>query len=235
MSEISNFWLSVLISQVAPYLMFILVSKSAHPVSLVLSSQNPECFYISAPLRNVVSSSSIDLACIVEMWLQEHIHDNIISIPDFNVVRRDRVNAQHGGVCVYERRAIKYKVLQNLFNTHFEAIWLVLNPPRLPRGISNIILCTVYHPTRADDLSMLNYLYECLTIIEAEFPSCSIIMLGDFNKLNTFRLQNAFKLKQIIKFSTRGQNTLDLILTNSKSFTGTQSNCHHLYFLTMLA
>ena len=50
MSEISNFWLSVLISQVAPYLMFILVSKSTNPVSLVLSSQNAQCFYISAPL-----------------------------------------------------------------------------------------------------------------------------------------------------------------------------------------
>ena len=52
MSEISNFWLSVLISQVAPYLMFILVSKSTHSVSLqlVLFSQNTQCFYISAPL-----------------------------------------------------------------------------------------------------------------------------------------------------------------------------------------
>ena len=53
MSEISNFWLSVLISQVAPYLMFILVSKSTHPVSLVLSSQNAQCFYISAPLKGM--------------------------------------------------------------------------------------------------------------------------------------------------------------------------------------
>ena len=50
MSEISNFWLSVLISQVAPYLMFILGSKSTHPVSLVLASQNAQCFYISTPL-----------------------------------------------------------------------------------------------------------------------------------------------------------------------------------------
>ena len=29
-----------------PYLMFILASKSTHPVSLVLSSQNAQCFYI---------------------------------------------------------------------------------------------------------------------------------------------------------------------------------------------
>ena len=50
MSEMSNFWLSALISQVAPYLIFILVSKSTHPVSLVLSSQNAQCFYISVPL-----------------------------------------------------------------------------------------------------------------------------------------------------------------------------------------
>ena len=50
MSEILNFWLFALISQMPPYLMFILVSKSTHPVSLVLSSQNAQCFYISAPL-----------------------------------------------------------------------------------------------------------------------------------------------------------------------------------------
>ena len=51
MSKISNFSLSALISQVAPYLMFILVSKSTHPVSLVFSSQNAQCFYISASLN----------------------------------------------------------------------------------------------------------------------------------------------------------------------------------------
>ena len=46
MSKILNFWLSVLISQMPPYLMFILVSKSTHNDSLVLSSQNAHCFYI---------------------------------------------------------------------------------------------------------------------------------------------------------------------------------------------
>ena len=50
MSEILNFGLFALISQMPPYLMFILVSKSTHPDSLVLSSQNAQCFNISAPL-----------------------------------------------------------------------------------------------------------------------------------------------------------------------------------------
>ena len=33
MSDIPNFWLSALISQMPPYLIFILVSKSTHPVN----------------------------------------------------------------------------------------------------------------------------------------------------------------------------------------------------------
>ena len=68
MSKISNFWLSVLISQIPAYLMFILVSKSTHPVSLVLSSQNAQCFYISAPLYIIMISiytSSIKITIIL--------------------------------------------------------------------------------------------------------------------------------------------------------------------------
>lgn len=65
---------------------------------------------------------------------------------------------------------------------------------------------------------MLNYLFNCLSSIEARFPGCGILLLGDFNKLCTSRLCNSFGLKQIVKFPTRGQNTLDLVLTNLKEF-----------------
>ena len=58
MSEISTFWLSVLISQVAPYLMFILVSTSTHPVSLVLSSQNARLCRNCALIRPTIVISS---------------------------------------------------------------------------------------------------------------------------------------------------------------------------------
>ena len=50
MSEIQNFWLLALISQMPPYLIFILVSKSTHTVNMVLSSQNAQYFHLSAPL-----------------------------------------------------------------------------------------------------------------------------------------------------------------------------------------
>ena len=38
--------------------------------------------------------------------------------------------------------------------------------------------------------------------------------MGDFNRLQTTRLRNNYNLKQIVNFPTRGERTLDLVLTN---------------------
>ena len=54
MSEISNFWL--------PYL----VPKSTHPVSLVLSSQNVQCFYISAHYKERFDVKGNKSICVVD-------------------------------------------------------------------------------------------------------------------------------------------------------------------------
>ena len=50
------------------------------------------------------------------------------------------------------------------------------------------------------------------------FFGCGIIILGDFDRLNVNRLISNFKLKQIVNFATRGQNTIDLVLTNFGKF-----------------
>ena len=38
--------------------------------------------------------------------------------------------------------------------------------------------------------------------------------MGDFNGLQTTRLRNNYNLKEIVNFPTRGERTLDLVLTN---------------------
>ena len=65
---------------------------------------------------------------------------------------------------------------------------------------------------------MSEYLTECLSILEGDFPNCGIILTGDFNHFNTSSIARQFKLKQLIKSPTRGSNTLDQILTNLHSF-----------------
>ena len=53
-----------------------------------------------------------------------------------------------------------------------------------------------------------------MTRAETLFPNCGFVVVGCFNRLNTTPLQNHFKLKQLVKFPTRGQAPLDLFLTN---------------------
>ena len=65
---------------------------------------------------------------------------------------------------------------------------------------------------------MINYLINTLSEIESTIPNAAIILAGDFNRLDTAQIPIQFHLKQLVKFPTRGERTLDLILTNLNEF-----------------
>lgn len=52
-------------------------------------------------VRHFVDCGNVDLVCLTETWLQRHIHDNVVSISGFNLVRLDRQTSVHGGVYVH--------------------------------------------------------------------------------------------------------------------------------------
>ena len=119
---------------------------------------------------------------------------------------------------------------------NFEVLWVKICPPRLPRGISSFVVGIVCHPPRAgySDRQMSDYLLESLSKIEALFPDCGLVILGDFNNLNSTRLKNAYGLKQIVPFPTRGQNHLDLVFTNLNAFYDVLRHCPLLASLTTI-
>ena len=88
-----------------------------------------------------------------------------------------------------------------------------------------ILLAVVYYPGRnspaeSDSQNLLNHLFDSLKSAESLYPNCGIIVTGDFNRLDMCHLRNHFKLKQLVKFPTRGQVTLDLILTREMAYMG---------------
>ena len=121
---------------------------------------------------------------------------------------------QHGGVCVYIKNTIKFAVVDDLEEPSFEALWIQISPIRLPRGFSSILLRTFYHPPSANDPAFLEHLERCLSSIETRYSNCGFCLMGDLNRLQTIRLTNNYNLKQIVNFPTRGERTLDLVLTN---------------------
>ena len=169
-------------------------------------------------IRYSVLQNNVDFASFTETWLSDSVGDNAIQIPGYNVVRKDRLIGQHGGVCLYIKASIPYEVLDQFHHPALEVLWVKTRPHRLPRGLSCIIVGTVYHPPSAHAETMINFLLEQLASMESTYSNCGFIILGDFNNLDVGRIKNQFRLKQLIQFHTRGNRTLDLILTNLKKY-----------------
>ena len=176
-------------------------------------------------IRHCTANANLDLIYLTQTWLQERVHDNVVSINGFNLVRLDRRTGAHGGVCTYIKDSFQFSLFDDLTDFSFEVLWIKICPTRLPRGLSSIVVGTVYHPPRADNTAMLTYLMNSLSSIESWHLNSGIILLGDFNDLNVVKLKSSFQLKQIVNFPTRGQNSLDLILTNLQDYYNAPEIC----------
>lgn len=168
----------------------------------------------------VVTLQDADIACFTETWLRDIVDNQVINIPNYTLFRKDRVFAQHGGVCLYVKNSINSKELKDLEDPsrNTEVLWSELKPRRLLRGFSRIIIGVVYHPPSADDNYMINYLLDTLGKIECSYPNAGIIITGDFNRLDISQIINHYNLKQLVNFPTRGERTLDLVLTNFEKY-----------------
>ena len=45
-------------------------------------------------LRHVVKYANLGLVCITESWLKSHIHDNVVALENYNIIRRDRTETE---------------------------------------------------------------------------------------------------------------------------------------------
>ena len=96
-------------------------------------------------------------------------------------------------------------------------IWLLLKPRRTPRPYSTVAVAIVYYPpgqSAEQAIDMIEYLTTCIDNVLRQRPSSGIVIGADFNQLKLKELCNRFNLKRSVTKPTRGQNTLDQILTN---------------------
>ena len=63
-----------------------------------------------------------------ETWLHEGIENDILSIPNYNLIRQDRSVGRGGGVCAFVSNSIPYKRWTDLENPLYECLWLSLRP-----------------------------------------------------------------------------------------------------------
>ena len=168
-------------------------------------------------LSAFVSSTPIDIIAITESWLNEDIDSDILSIDNFNIHRNDRSTGRGGGVCAYISSHIPSIRRQDLENAAYECMWIWLRPYRLPRPLSGMMLGLVYCPpdaTAQKQNDLVEYIISSVDQVQSAHPDCGIVILGDFNSLDITDILANHNLKQVVQDPTRGNNILDLIVTN---------------------
>ena len=167
----------------------------------------------------LMETQKIDIMCICETWLHPNIRNDFISIPSYNVYRKDL--GRGGGVCIYIKDHLKVNEIRNCNDRQegVECIWLSVQHRYLP---SFIIGCVYRHPKASGE--SFNFILESFK--NMLLRNKSIFIFGDFNDnlLNhgnkMSKMVKSLKLEQLISKPTRitpiSATLIDLMITNNK-------------------
>ena len=184
----------------------------------------------SADLEQLIYHHQPDIIQGTETWLNPDISSSEIFPSNYTVFRRDRKTDDHGGVIFACKKDIIVTERKE-FSSESEMLWHQIEL----KGRSSILLGTVYKPKHNDAVTVDN-LQNVLTKINHKLPNNNIIVCGDFNqpnvdwnnlctipstwacsktanKLINVTVENG--LDQVVDKPTRGNNILDLVLTNN--------------------
>ena len=190
---------------------------------------------------------SIPFILISESWLKPHISNAQITIPDYEIVRQDRISRGCGGVLMYIHQSLPICDTAFYDDGICEAVVCTLKT-------TNMKIASIYRPPKAEDKSFENLLLFLDNKISNEIDSqkhYDIIIGGDFNlpdidwKVSHLHCENKLStqaenrllsfmekhfLCQYVTQPTRGKNILDLFLTNNNNLVlqSTSEDCKPL-------
>ena len=143
------------------------------------------------------------------------MHQNQLNINGYSLFSKCRELRCGGGVAIYIKDGIPVQTIDVQVPDELECVWVLVRPTRLPRGVSAIAVCAVYITTNSPCQQLLeSHLIQRIDHLRTNYPEIGICILGDFNRMNINSIIRGNGLKQVIKFHTRADATLDLILTN---------------------
>jgi len=169
-------------------------------------------------LQLLFISNDVDICVISETWLHDSINSDILQIADYSLFRLDRRGGQQGGgLAVYVKQGISCSFLSQFTHNELEVLWLLYRPHSMPREVTHLLIGAVYHPPKANNFQMLDYLVASMDEFTRAHPYTGILVLGDFNQLPNSQLKS-IPLQQIVTCPTRGNSIVDKIYTNVKDW-----------------
>lgn len=174
--------------------------------------------------QDLVYSEDCDICCVNETWLNKDIQDKeILHGSDYQIFRKDR-DSRGGGVLVALKTA-SFKDIHNIqVDTNLEIVLVEVTSG----SNSKFLICSCYRPPNTDH-SWFGEFSRLLGNVSDSYDN--MIISGDFNLPNILwetpenttgsdeiaflELLNDYFLTQMNTAATRGNNTLDLVITNT--------------------
>lgn len=179
---------------------------------------------------------NLEVLCITETWLKEHIPNAMLLNKNYNLLRRDRKQQRElngktkngGGLCIYIRNNIVYEEVDlcdvlDIKDIEFLIVKLVIG------GNKTHFLVLVYRPPNSNVQVALDNLRMIIDRVRNAHPRGDLTLIGDYNinYLNTRcknvmavkNIESLYGLVQLVKLPTRytsiTSSMIDLCLTNA--------------------
>ena len=170
-----------------------------------------------------MTNKFIDLIAFNETRLDANITDNMINLDGYDIVRKDR-SRNGGGVCIYLRSSINYKVRNDLVPTELEAVCVeIIKPHSKP-----FLVTTVYRPPSALS-EFFDHFENLIKAVDNENKemyilgdlNCNMLKTNNDSNIPTKKIKSLYELyqlTQLIDEATRITPTttslIDHIVTN---------------------
>jgi hypothetical protein len=169
-------------------------------------------------LQVLLTDNNVDFAILTESWLHADITSDTLQISGYTMYRLDRRDGrQGGGVVVYVKEGTVCSHLAHFTHDNLEVLWLLYRANSMPREVTHLLVGAVYHPPRANNFELADYLTSTMDQVTRSHPNAGILLLGDFNQLSDSYLKS-FPLQQIVTSATRATSILDKVFTNVSSW-----------------
>ena len=184
-----------------------------------------------------VVQDNVDIAIVTETkFSSEKVSVAESMIPGYSPPFRLDRTSQGGGVCVWVKSSLAAAQLETLPSGGHEIIWITVRT----KGGAKVVLCSLYRPGSCSeqDTTVIDQLDTCLS--QLNIQNDYLILAGDFNVHNsewlgsskTTRagesledLCDSHGLTQHVQAPTRGNNPLDLIISNCPRHVAVQTCC----------
>lgn len=158
---------------------------------------------------------------ISETWLDNLITNDELNLKNFTLHRNDR-NRHGGGVAIFIKDTITYKVREDLNIFSIECLWVEIQDKKS----KSKILCAVFYRPPSSDKEYYEHIVD--TIDKATNEDAEVLIMGDFNydykmdeNLNSNPIkyiEDAFNVRQLVleptRVTTNTATTLDIILSS---------------------